>query len=241
MTTDDRDDDDGDDGLDDDDGDDDDEGLGLDEDEDGGDGDECSALENDDEPDESAAEQAEEPRRSARTAGKGLRELANVSSKQATAPLVDEMDTLSSDSSSTPPIPIRKREGYISDLYIAMSAAADTVGDTDTMAVAVAFEANVAHSAKDTRSYSLAVCEKLYELKKICEGRCLAEAEDELVMADEEEAFGSLQEVMEELDRVLDYDRTLEQGVADFEMWGKPAHGRGTFLALPKGELAYLV
>jgi hypothetical protein len=144
------------------------------------------------------------------------------------------MDTLSSDSSSTPPIPIRKREGYISDLYIAMNAAADTVGDKETMAVAVAFEANVAHSAKDTRSYSLAVRDRLYELKKICEERCLAEAEAE--MSSGEEEFDTLQEAMEELDRVLDFDRTLKQGVADFEMWGRPDLGRGTFLALRKGS-----
>jgi hypothetical protein len=102
------------------------------------------------------------------------------------------------------------------------------------MAVAEAFEGNAALSAKDTKSYSLTVCDKIHELTKICEARCWAEAEAE--MSDEEEEFDSLQEVMEELDRVLDYDRTLEQGVADFEKWGRPEHGRVTFLALRKGS-----
>jgi hypothetical protein len=115
-----------------------------------------------------------------------------------------------------------------------MNAAAGTPGDEATREAARSFEQKAAADAESARAYTRVIRKQISELNEIAKIKWMAEAEAE--MDDAEEEFDSLREVMEELDSMLNFDCTLQQGVADFESSGKELHGRETFRSLSKGS-----
>jgi hypothetical protein len=95
-----------------------------------------------------------------------------------------------------------------------MNAAAGTPHNKETHEEAANFEQEVATAATNKRDYNKAMRDEIRKQSKIAEARFLTEATAE--MHESEEDCDVLSELMEELDDMLNFDLTLQQGVADY-------------------------
>jgi hypothetical protein len=130
-------------------------------------------------------------------------------------------------------LPLDDRRRYIDDIRIEMNAAAGTPHNKETHEEAANFEQEVDTAATNKRDYNKAMRDEIRKQSKISDARVLTEATAE--MLESEEDCDVLSELMEELDSMLNYDLTLQQGVADYVKDKMELHGRTTFRSLAKG------